>query len=224
MIGYWLLQALQNALPGREVAALITQTLVSVEDPAFAEPTKFVGPVYDEAEAKRLAAPRVDRQARRTVLAPGSAIPGSSPHRRDRADPSALRRRRRGCVLGRWRGPGHPQRSRPAGGSRSGRRQGRHRRPSRRSTGRRCLAAPHRRGGRRDRLRHPGGAADHRTTPASLRAQPFPAGSMGPKVHAVCRFVELTGRVAAIGALADAAAILAGTAGTVVTATGRYRD
>ena len=47
---------------------------------------------------------------------------------------------------------------------------------------------------------------------------------MGPKVHAVCRFVELTGRVAAIGALADAAAILAGTAGTVVTATGRYRD
>src|SRR5271157_1537664 len=56
MIGYWLLQALQNTLPGREVATLVTQTLVSVADPAFAAPTKFVGPVYEEADAKRLAA------------------------------------------------------------------------------------------------------------------------------------------------------------------------
>ncbi len=31
------------------------------------------------------------------------------------------------------------------------------------------------------------------TTPAQLRAQQFPAGSMGPKIDAVCRFVELTG-------------------------------
>ena len=54
MIGYWLLQALQNALPGRQVAALINQALVSMEDPAFANPTKFVGPVYDEAEAERV--------------------------------------------------------------------------------------------------------------------------------------------------------------------------
>ena len=47
MIGYWLLQALQNALPGRQVAAVIDQTLVSAADPAFDDPTKFVGAVYD---------------------------------------------------------------------------------------------------------------------------------------------------------------------------------
>src|SRR5690242_17360462 len=55
MIGYWLLQALQNALPGRQVAAVVNQTLVSVTDPAFDNPTKFVGPVYDEKAARRLA-------------------------------------------------------------------------------------------------------------------------------------------------------------------------
>lgn len=41
MIGYWLLQAMQNALPGRDVASLITQTLVSAADPAFGHPTKW---------------------------------------------------------------------------------------------------------------------------------------------------------------------------------------
>src|SRR5688572_21149884 len=55
MIGYWLLQALQNELPGREVACIVNQTLVDRNDPAFADPTKFIGEVYDEATAHRLA-------------------------------------------------------------------------------------------------------------------------------------------------------------------------
>lgn len=58
MIGYWLLQSLQNALPGRQVCALLNQTLVSAADPAFTDPAKFVGPVYDRTEAERLAAER----------------------------------------------------------------------------------------------------------------------------------------------------------------------
>ena len=61
-----------------------------------------------------------------------------------------------------------------------------------------------------------------RVTPAALRREQFPAGSMGPKVEAVCRFVELTGDMAAIGRLEDAAAILHGEAGTIVTPDGRY--
>ena len=44
----------------------------------------------------------------------------------------------------------------------------------------------------------------------------FLPGSMGPKVDAVCRFVERTGGMAAIGAMKDAEAILSGTAGTIV--------
>jgi len=55
MIGYFLLQALENALPGREVVSLVCQTLVAPDDPAFDDPTKFVGPVYDEEESTRLA-------------------------------------------------------------------------------------------------------------------------------------------------------------------------
>jgi carbamate kinase len=41
---------------------------------------------------------------------------------------------------------------------------------------------------------------------------------MGPKVEALCRFVDSGGRLGAIGALADAADLLAGTAGTSVSA------
>ncbi len=58
MIGYWLLQAMQNHLPGRQVAAIINQTLVEAADPAFADPTKFVGEMYTHDQARRLAAER----------------------------------------------------------------------------------------------------------------------------------------------------------------------
>ena len=45
----------------------------------------------------------------------------------------------------------------------------------------------------------------------------LPAGSAGTKVEACCRFAEATGRVAGIGRLEDAAAVLAGRAGTFVS-------
>lgn len=57
-----------------------------------------------------------------------------------------------------------------------------------------------------------------RATPGALLALGLPAGSMGPKVEAAATFVDATGRPAAIGALADAAAILRGERGTQVTA------
>src|SRR6185437_6822549 len=43
MIGYWLARALRSEIPGRQVGCLICLTLVSEADPAFANPTKFVG-------------------------------------------------------------------------------------------------------------------------------------------------------------------------------------
>ena len=61
-----------------------------------------------------------------------------------------------------------------------------------------------------------------RATPAELRAMGLPSGSMGPKVEAVCRFVELTGDMAAIGRLEDAVSIIDGQAGTIVTPGGNY--
>ncbi len=57
MIGYLIEQELENALDHEHVVAtLLTQVVVDHGDPAFAKPTKFVGPVYDKAEAESRAA------------------------------------------------------------------------------------------------------------------------------------------------------------------------
>lgn len=53
MIGYIIEQELENALGhDRPVATLLTQVRVDRDDPAFRNPTKFVGPVYEKAEAE----------------------------------------------------------------------------------------------------------------------------------------------------------------------------
>ena len=75
MIGYMLEQALGNALPGRRVATLLTQVVVDAADPAFQHPTKPIGPVYERAEAERLAAERgFAVAADGDRLAPGRAL------------------------------------------------------------------------------------------------------------------------------------------------------
>src|SRR5690554_7968552 len=57
MIGYMIEQEMENALNhSRPVATLLTQVVVEREDPAFKNPTKFIGPVYDKAEAESRAA------------------------------------------------------------------------------------------------------------------------------------------------------------------------
>jgi carbamate kinase len=58
MIGYLLQQALLREAPHRSFATLLTQTVVDPGDPSFATPRKPVGPLYDEATARRLAQER----------------------------------------------------------------------------------------------------------------------------------------------------------------------
>ena len=60
--------------------------------------------------------------------------------------------------------------------------------------------------------------AIRRATPSQLAGAGFAEGSMGPKVRAACSFVENTGKIAAIGSIDDAVALLDGQAGTTVTA------
>src|SRR6187397_530658 len=56
MIGYMIEQELGNLLPFEvPFATILTMVEVDPKDPAFQDPTKFVGPVYDKAEADRLA-------------------------------------------------------------------------------------------------------------------------------------------------------------------------
>lgn len=55
MIGYMLQQALTNRLPHQNVSTLLTQVEVDAADPAFNNPTKYIGPVYDKAQSDALA-------------------------------------------------------------------------------------------------------------------------------------------------------------------------
>lgn len=203
LIGYLMVQELHNALPDRPAAALLTQTLVDVDDPAFGRPTKPVG-MADASGHRRLVPspePRgiVELPAIRALLAAGIVVVctggGGVPVVADgdarltgvegvvdkdlASSLLALELDADGLVMltdveAVFDGFGTPD-ARPLG----------------------TIDAA---------------AADELGC-----AQ----GSMGPKVTAAARFAAATGGLAAIGALEDAAAIVAGQRGTRVVATGR---
>jgi carbamate kinase len=54
MIGYLLQQEIGNELPHHQVATLLTQIIVDANDPAFAHPTKPIGPTYNQEQADEL--------------------------------------------------------------------------------------------------------------------------------------------------------------------------
>ena len=105
MIGYLVEQEVGNLLPAeRPLATILTMVEVDPDDPAFADPTKFVGPVYDEAQAQGPGRREgLGGQADGAALAPGRALAASEADLRDPADALAagarrghhLRRRRR---------------------------------------------------------------------------------------------------------------------------------
>ena len=106
MIGYMLAQALGAELPERDVVALLTQVLVDPDDPGFAHPTKPIGPVYSEQEARELAAePRLDDRARRRALPPRGRLARAEGDRRARGDRATGCRGQRRHLRGRRRDP-----------------------------------------------------------------------------------------------------------------------
>jgi carbamate kinase len=219
LIGYWLLQELQHRLPGRTVAALITQTVVDPHDPAFAHPTKFVGPVYDLDDAERVAADRgwaiaADGDRWRRVVA--------SPQPVSIVEAPTIRLLLvAGTVVVCAGGGGIPVVTGADGVLRG----------VEAVVDKDLTAALLAEEMDADALvvltdvdgvyrdhGSPDASLIGAATAAELRAMRFPAGSMGPKIDAVCRFVERTGGVAAIGRLADAAVLLSGERGTLVRA------
>ncbi|HUB71267.1 MAG TPA: carbamate kinase [Acidimicrobiales bacterium] len=217
MIGYFLLQAFQNALPGRQVVSLIGQTEVAPHDPAFDHPTKFVGPQYSYDEGHRVAALRgwqlrLDGASwRRVVASPQplavvelptiTALVGS------------------GAIVICCGGGGIPV-TRGDDGLLHG---------AEAVIDKDLTAALLARDLGADALMiltdvanvevgfgTPAARPIGRTTPEALRAESFPPGSMGPKVEAACRFVEGTGKPAMIGSLDEAGDLLSGARGTTV--------
>lgn len=219
MIGYLIEQELENALGhDRPVAVLLTQIVVDANDPAFAKPTKFVGPVYPEAEARQLAA------ARGWVVAPDGdkwRRVVASPKPLEIPDLAVLQLLLGQGVVVICAGGGGIPVLRRADGSLIGVEAviDKDHASALLATGLKAdallmltdVAAVYRDFG-----------TDHaapiaRLTPEQAAALTLPQGSMAPKVAAACDFVRSGGKLAGIGRLEDAVLILNGTAGTLVT-------
>ena len=218
MIGYLLEQELRGAMPDREVATLLTQVEVDPRDPAFAKPSKPVGPIYSADEARSLAAERgwtlaqdESGRYRRVVPSPEpKAILGLATIRL-LVDAGVVAV----CVGG--------------GGIPVTISRGESPRGAEAVIDKDFASALLATNLAADALLlltdQPAVFADWPSpatqriavaTPSELRARTFEAGSMGPKVEAACRFVDATKGRAGIGALADASRILEGRAGTTV--------
>ena len=217
MIGYWLVQALQNAVPGRQVACLVSRTLVRGDDPAFAEPAKFVGPVYDEEQARALAAAH-GWEIRRDGARWRRVVP--SPEPAELLDLPAIRLLLGSRAIVVCAGGGGVPVVASDGGLRGV--EAVVDKDLTTSLLARQLDADALLlltdvAAVQDGHGTPQARPIRRATPAELRQRDFPAGSMGPKIDAACRFAEATGKPAAIGRLSDAQALLTGEAGTLVS-------
>jgi carbamate kinase len=218
MIGYMIEQELGNLLPFEvPFATVLTMVEVDLNDPGFANPTKFIGPVYAEAEARRLAAEKgwtvkPDGDTWRRVVA--------SPLPKRIFELKPIRWLvEKGVVVIAAGGGGIPTAYQP------GRRLEGVEAVIDKDLCSEFLA----RELEADVLimatdadavyvdwGKPTARAIRRCGTKALDAFAFPAGSMGPKVEAARRFAELTGQRAMIGALADLEAMLRGEAGTTI--------
>jgi carbamate kinase len=219
MIGYWLAQELGNAGVSGPVVAIVSQTVVDADDPAFSAPTKFVGQGYPEQQARRLA-----REHGWTVAPDGRSwrrVVASPPPRRI-IELSTIKRLVGGGTTVICGGGGGV----PVVAREQGRIEGAQAVVDKDLTA--ALLAVELGADRLvvltdiDAVKRGFGTPRERSLStvrvAELGAMRFPAGSMAPKVEACIRFVTATGRSAAIGALQDAPAVLAGTAGTTIIA------
>jgi carbamate kinase len=219
MIGYLLEQELVNALGECRVVTVLTQVEVDPADAGFNRPTKFIGPLYSAEQSRRVAAERGWTMAQdgtqwRRVVA--------SPEPRGILEISAIRALvSTGLVTICAGGGGIPV----------------HRTSEGRYEGIECVVDKDFTSALLARQLHadclmmltdvaavytgfgtPAAQQLGQVTPAELAALHFPAGSMGPKVEAACRFADAPGRRACIGRLDDVRNILAGRAGTTVLA------
>jgi carbamate kinase len=220
MIGYVIEQELKNLLPPeRPIATILTMVEIDREDPAFGDPSKFVGPVYARDEAERLAADKGwtikqdGKQWRRVV-------PSPAPKRIVELDPIRWLLEKTAIVI--CAGGGGIPIAKNSNGRYAG------------------VEAVIDKDFASELLARDLGAdllvmatdveavyldwgkpeqrAIRTAPPDAIDLDDFPAGSMGPKIQAACNFVRMTGKKAAIGALRDLSAVIAGTAGTTISA------
>ena len=216
MIGYLLEQGLGNVLPGRRAATLLTQVIVDADDPAFGAPSKPVGPVYTKGHAQRLA-----RERGWTIAPDGErwrrVVPSPEPRRI--VELEAIRILVEAGVIVICVGGGGVPVIEASGGLRGVEAvidKDRSAALLARELGAEALLLLTDVAAIEAEHGTPTARPLARVTAAELAVLGLPSGSMGPKAEAAATFVRETGGLAGIGALPDAAAILAGRAGTRV--------
>jgi carbamate kinase len=219
MIGYVIEQELGNLVPFETpLATLLTMIEVDAHDPAFDHPTKPIGPVYDRATAERRA--REDGW----VIAPdgdGFRRVVASPEPRRIFELRPIRQLlERGTVVVCAGGGGIPTVYDADG----------HLHGIEAVIDKDLASGLLAKDLEADLLviatdvdgvytdwGTPEQRRLDRVTPDELEPLSLPAGSMGPKVRAACRFARETGHDAVIGSLADIVELVAGTGGTRVS-------
>ena len=217
MIGYLIVQALRGETDA-SVVAVLTEVVVEADDPAFAQPTKPIGPVYTKSEAQRIAAEHGWDVARDGAYY-RRVVPSPQPREIVELD-SVAALLSRGSIVVCAGGGGIPVV-----------REGGRLRGVDAVIDKDLTAALLAERLDADRLliltdvpyvergwQTSAATPVERTTPIELQSLDFAAGSMAPKVEAACRFVRRTGCEAAIGALEELTAIAAGKGGTRVRA------
>lgn len=219
MIGYLIEQELGNRLaPEVPLATLLTQVEVDADDPAFAQPSKPIGPVYDRTQAEALSGKKGWQMApdgtgfRRVV-------PSPKPQRIFELRPIKWLLEQ-GVVVICAGGGGVPMRLREDG-DREGVEAVIDKDHCASLLARELDAdiliiatdvdGVYRHWGQPDQMR-----VDH-VSPDALSADDFPAGSMGPKVAAAQAFARATGKPAVIGSLQNIEAMLDGRSGTRIS-------
>lgn len=216
MIGYMIEQELGNLLPMEEpLATILTMVEVDPEDPAFDNPTKPIGPVYSEQEAKTLAKQKG-----------WSVAPDGEYWRRVVASPEPQRifemrpihwLLENGTTVICAGGGGIPTVYKPDGTLEGVEVVVDKDRASallafELDAGLLILATD------TDGVYLDWGTEDarriERVTPEQIEQYEFEEGSMKPKVEAACGFVRRSGGRAVIGSLTDMQGMVAGTAGT----------
>ncbi len=220
MIGYMIEQELGNLLPFEvPFATILTMVEVDPNDPAFQNPTKFVGPVYTQEEADQLKAEKgwvfkQDGAKWRRV------VPSPLPKRIFEIRPVQWLLEHGTLVI--CAGGGGIPTMYEAGKQRTlaGIEAVIDKDLASELLARELNADLFVIATDVDGVYLDWGKPEQRllghVTIEELKVHPFPAGSMGPKVAAAIQFVEKTGKRAAIGALKDIEQIVAGTAGTNV--------
>ncbi len=220
MIGYMIEQELGNLLPfERPFACLLTMIEIDPSDAAFKNPTKFIGPVYEKAEAQRLASEN-DWSIKQDGDKWRRVVPSPMPKHIFESRPIQWLLEKDTVVI--CAGGGGIPTMYDAENNLQGIEAVIDKDFASELLARELKADLYIMATDADGVYLDYGKPNARRIKqaglSEIGKYEFPAGSMGPKVEAACMFAKLTGKSAAIGGLSDLPGIINGDAGTTISA------